>query len=189
MAIRCPAADVYMPLSRPWPCPISEIRITTSLRPSETCASSGGCSSNAFGSRETFQSRNRRHSDRRSSATASSLRVMWKGLRSHPFVVLTSISRGGCPARNSRYRSPHRRRPPPTPRAPCAPDRPFPRSARPRAHAPARAPRPPAEGPVAFVPARHVELAGDVQHLVQLLRRRLVRQRRRRSDPNLRRFA
>ena len=46
-----------------------------------------------------------------------------------------------------------------------------------------------AESPVALVPARHVELAGDVQHLVQFLRRRLVRQRRRRTDPDLRRLA
>lgn len=42
-----------------------------------------------------------------------------------------------------------------------------------------------AESPVALVPPRHVELAGNVQHLVQFLRRRLVRQRRRRSDPDL----
>ena len=60
----------------------------------QTWALSGGCSSNALGSREKFQSQNRRHSDRRSSATASSLRVMWKGVRTQPFVVFTSISRG-----------------------------------------------------------------------------------------------
>jgi hypothetical protein len=46
-----------------------------------------------------------------------------------------------------------------------------------------------AKGAVALVPARHVELAGDVQHLVKLLRGWLVRQRRRRPDPDLRRLA
>ena len=46
-----------------------------------------------------------------------------------------------------------------------------------------------AEGPVALVPARNVEIAGDVQHLLQFLRRRLVRQRRRRPHPDLRRLA
>lgn len=42
------------------------------VRMSETCASSGGESSNACGVRETFQRRNSLHSARRSSATASS---------------------------------------------------------------------------------------------------------------------
>jgi hypothetical protein len=37
--------------------------------------------------------------------------------------------------------------------------------------------------------SRHVELSGDVQHLLQFLRRRLVRQRRRWPDPDLRRLA
>ena len=50
-------------------------------------------SSKAFGSREKSQSRRMHHSLRRSSATASSLRVMWNGARSQPLVVLTSISR------------------------------------------------------------------------------------------------
>ena len=46
-----------------------------------------------------------------------------------------------------------------------------------------------AESVIALVPARHVELPGDVQHLVQLLRRRLVGERGRRTDPDLRRLA
>jgi hypothetical protein len=33
-----------------------------------------------------------------------------------------------------------------------------------------------AKGPVAFIPTRHVKLSGDMQHLLQFLRRRLVRE-------------
>ncbi len=50
-------------------------------------------SSNASGARAKFQSRTRCQSLRCSSATASSLRVIWNGVRSQPFVVFTSISR------------------------------------------------------------------------------------------------
>lgn len=57
-----------------------------------TCASRGGRISNAFGSREKVHSRTRHHSARMASATASSLRLIWKGVRSQPLVVLTSIS-------------------------------------------------------------------------------------------------
>ena len=45
-----------------------------------------------------------------------------------------------------------------------------------------------AEGAIALVPACHVELPRDVQHLVELLRRRLVGERGRRTDPDLRRL-
>src|SRR5690606_9149502 len=41
-----------------------------------------------------------------------------------------------------------------------------------------------AEGAVALVPACHIELPSDVQHLLQLLRWRLVRQRRGWADPD-----
>ena len=41
-----------------------------------------------------------------------------------------------------------------------------------------------AEGAVSLVSRRDIEFAGDVQHLLQLLRRRLVRQRGRRPDPD-----
>ena len=46
-----------------------------------------------------------------------------------------------------------------------------------------------AEGAIALVPTRHVEFPGDVQHLVQLPRWRLVGERGRRTDPDLRRLA
>ena len=45
-----------------------------------TCALSGGCSSKALGSRMKFHRRRRHHSVGRFSATASSFRVMWKGV-------------------------------------------------------------------------------------------------------------
>ena len=58
-----------------------------------TCASSGGHSLKALGSRAKYHRRRRHHSVGRLSATASSFRVMWKGVRSQPLVVFTSISR------------------------------------------------------------------------------------------------
>ena len=57
------------------------------------CAPSGGRSSKALGSRAKFHRRRRHHSVGRLSATASSFRVMWNGVRSQPLVVFTSMSR------------------------------------------------------------------------------------------------
>lgn len=59
----------------------------------DTCALSGGNSSNALGSRAKFHRRMSDQSVRCASEAASSVLDMWKGVRSHPLVVLTSINR------------------------------------------------------------------------------------------------